>query len=49
MPEGTKVAQCVAELTPKYGKVSAIRICQKATGQSYMTGKPPKDKEGEKK
>lgn len=45
MPEGTRVADCVAKLTPKYGKVSAIRICQTATGQSYATGKPPEHKQ----
>jgi len=44
MPAGTRVSDCVKKLTPKYGKVRAIKICQKSTGQSYQTGKPPKKK-----
>jgi hypothetical protein len=49
MPEGTKVARCVNNLTQKgVQKPNAIRICQKSTGQAYATGKPPK-KEGETK
>lgn len=44
-PEGTKVYKCVQELLKKgHSKVSAIRICQKSTGQAYATGKPPKKK-----
>lgn len=46
MPEGTKVAGCVNDLTQKgMPKPNAIRICQKSTGQSYMTGKPSKSDE----
>jgi len=43
MPEGTKVARCVSKVQKGgKGKVSAIKICQTSTGQSYRTGKPPK-------
>lgn len=43
MPEGTKVAKCVKDVQKKgKGKVSAIKICQTSTGQSYQTGKPSK-------
>ena len=40
MPKGTKVYRCVQKVI-KTGKSkpSAIRICQKSTGQSYKTGK----------
>lgn len=50
MPEGTKVARCVDDLTQKgMAKPNAIRICQKSTGQAYATGKPPEKKESEEK
>lgn len=49
MPKNSKVGRCVRKLTPKKGKVSAIRICQKATGQSYKTGKKAKSKTKKKK
>ena len=58
MPKGTKVARCVksvmksgvrAKKGSKSKKVSAIRICQKQTGQSYKTGKPIKKKNNPKK
>lgn len=43
MPKGTKVHACVEDLKRQgYSEESAIRICQKSTGQSYQTGKPPK-------
>jgi hypothetical protein len=43
MPEGTKVAKCVADLMKKgHDKASAIKICQKSTGMAYATGKKPK-------
>ena len=50
MPEGTKVAKCVKNVQ-KQGKEkgSAIAICQKSTGLSYATGKPPKSKEKKRK
>lgn len=39
MPKGTKVHRCVIDLMAKgHSKASAIRICQKSTGQSYATG-----------
>jgi len=44
MPKGTKVYRCVHDIAPKKGKVSAIKICQKSTGMSYMTGKKSKKK-----
>lgn len=45
MPEGTRVYRCVQKLMKEgFDKVSAIRICQKTTGQAYMTGKPIKEK-----
>ena len=43
MPKGSKVAKCVQKLKAK-GKVRAIKICQKSTGQSYKTGKKSKSK-----
>ena len=48
MPKGTKVYRCVQKVI-KGGKSksSAIRICQKSTGQSYKTGK--KSKKNKKK
>ena len=42
MPKNSKVGKCVRKLAPKKGKVSAIKICQKSTGQSYKTGRKPK-------
>jgi len=49
MPEGTKVADCVARVMAKgLDKPNAIRICQKSTGQSYMSGKKSKGKYGYK-
>lgn len=45
MPQGTPVARCVKELMRKgHSKESAIKICQKSTGLSYMTGRRPKKK-----
>jgi len=46
MPADSKVARCVREVmaNSKLSKVSAIRICQKSTGQSYETGKPSRAK-----
>ncbi len=38
MPTGTKVHRCVEKLKGKKG-VNAYAVCQKATGQSYATGK----------
>lgn len=50
MPEGTKVAKCVKDVQKKgKGKVSAIKICQTSTGQSYATGKPSKAAAARKK
>lgn len=44
-PVGTRVHRCVQRLVAKgHSKPSAIRICQKSTGQAYATGKPPKHK-----
>lgn len=49
MPKGTKVARCVEDLVKKgKSKVTAIKICQKATGLAYKTGKKPKKKRGKK-
>jgi len=43
MPKGSKVAHCVKKVMKKgKDKVSAIKICQTSTGQSYKTGKPSK-------
>lgn len=41
MPKGTKVARCVEKVKAKGGKAkaNAYAVCQKATGQSYKTGK----------
>jgi len=40
MPKGTKVYRCVRKvMNSGKSKVSAIRICQASTGQSYKTGK----------
>lgn len=39
MPKGTKVAKCVEKVKKSGSKVNAYAVCQKATGQSYATGK----------
>ena len=44
MPKGTKVARCVEKVSGSKGKVPAIKICQKATGMSYKTGRKSKGK-----
>ena len=50
MPKGTKVARCVEHVQRQgKGKGPAIAICQKATGLSYQTGKPPKKESKERK
>lgn len=46
MPKGTKVERCYTKLKKTKGKGSAAAICQKATGTSLATGKPPKKKKG---
>ena len=46
MPKGTKVDRCYQGLKADRGKASAAAICQKATGQNLMTGKPLKRKKG---
>jgi len=43
MPKGTKVHRLAEKLIAKgKSKVSAIKIAQAATGQSYKTGRKPK-------
>ncbi len=43
MPKDTKVGRCVTKVQSQgKSKASAIRICQKSTGQSYATGKKSK-------
>lgn len=52
MPKGTKVHDCVQKYMkkhPKAKKSTAIKICQESTGQSYKTGKKPKNKRNKKK
>jgi hypothetical protein len=39
MPQDTRVYRCVHRLKKKYRLSGAIAICQKATKQSYMTGR----------
>lgn len=46
MPAGTPVERCYQKLKGKKGKGSAAAICQKATGTSLKTGKPPMRKAG---
>lgn len=46
MPEGTKVARCVAKVKKK-GVGNPYAICQSATGQSYKTGKKLKTRKGQ--
>lgn len=48
MPKNSKVGRCVSKVSKSKGKVPAIKICQKATGQAYATGKPAK-KAGKRK
>jgi hypothetical protein len=45
MPKGSKVHRCTQKVK-KTGKSkgSAIRICQKSTGQAYKTGRKSKSK-----
>ena len=42
MPKNSKVGRCVSKVSKGKGKVSAIKICQKSTGQSYKTGRKSK-------
>ena len=42
MPKGTRVERCVQHVKAKGGGVNPYAVCQKATGQSYATGKPLK-------
>ena len=43
MPENSKVGRCVGKVKSSgKSKVSAIKICQASTGQSYKTGKKAK-------
>jgi hypothetical protein len=39
MPKGTRVHRCVQKLKRKGGVKNPYAVCQKATGQSYATGK----------
>ena len=39
MPTGTRVHRCVNRLQKEHGLSAAIGICQKATKQSYRTGR----------
>ena len=39
MPLNTRVGRCVTKLRKRYGYGPAIGICQRSTGQSYMTGR----------
>ena len=49
MPQNTRVYRCVQRLKKKYGYGGAIGICQKATKQSYMTGKSLRKKRKRRK
>ena len=43
MPKNSKVGHCVQKVMSQgKSKVSAIKICQKSTGQSYKTGQKSK-------
>jgi len=44
MPKNSKVGRCVTKVKKTKPIGSAIAICQKSTGLSYATGKPPKKK-----
>lgn len=45
MPKRSKVGRCVSKVQKSgKSKVSAIKICQKKTGQSYKTGRKSKKK-----
>lgn len=39
MPKGTKVHKCVQKVKKKGRGANPYAVCQKATGQSYKTGK----------
>lgn len=39
MPTGTRVDRCYQKIKGKYGKSSAVAICQDSTRQSLRTGK----------
>jgi hypothetical protein len=43
-PQNTKVERCYTKLKGKMGKGKAAAVCQKSTGLSLATGKPPKKK-----
>lgn len=38
-PAGTRVARCVRDVQRRGGAVNAYAVCQRATGQSYRTGR----------
>ena len=44
MPKGTKVHRCVTKVKRKGGAKNPYAVCQKATGQSYKTGKKLRSK-----
>ena len=44
MPQGTKVARCVAKVKKKGRSVNPFAVCQAATGQGYMSGRSLKHK-----
>ncbi len=49
MPKGTKVHKCVEKVKAKGGSVNPYAVCQKATGQSFKTGKKLKARPRNKK
>ena len=49
MPLNTRVGRCVTKLRQKYGYGPAIGICQRSTGQNYMTGKTIKKRRTRRK
>jgi len=50
MPKGTRVYRCVQSLIAQgWDKVTAIKICQESTGQSYQKGEASKSQAPNKK
>ena len=44
MPKNTKVERCYEKVKQTQTKGAAAAICQKSTGLSLKTGRPPKSK-----
>ena len=49
MPKGSKVEKCFNKVKKTESAGKAAAICQKSTGQSLKTGKPPRPRSTKRK